>query len=937
MSTDRLAGETPPGQEAAPGTAEARTPDDAAGPGGAAAPESAAAQEGAAAPGEGATGREESAETAGAEAEAAGAEAGAAAAVSGAEAGAVGSGEEAGTPSTGAESATPASGADAANPGAANGSPASGPETGTPSSGAENAAPASGAAAANPGTAKANPASGSAKATADALAAAVRAVESGERSAASFFNDAPRPARPAAPAAQPAKGAPQGGPQGGPQAGPTGPGPEVTRQPTAQETGGPARPGGPEGGATGPADAAPAATGPAPAPRPAVRTLPGVEGVRQVLAAGGAPETLAEQTAEVLGERAAEALAEDPWLLLGVPGVRPEQADGFARALLGPACGPGDERRAQALVGWLLEQAALAGHSALEAAALRAALAQRSVPDPDDALQAAIADGAVLVFQDAIDEPGGRARPATGDDEEEQPVRVLLGLDRFAMAEESVADGLARLLNTFEAVAEPTQGTAPAEDCEAAADGATADEAKADGAGDAQVTDRDTPGERPATTAPGTGTGTGTPTDHDTAPRPAPPSATAWEAVAAAAPSPSAAELIRAAAHSGLVAHTGAEAARAEPAALIAAARSLGLRAFGATHTENGRRRLAAHLTDSAADATATGSPDPAAAAVTVSGLLSGREGPGRDADGALALDLLVVLDAPQLDLETAALLVESLTDGTRLVLSGDPGILWSAGPGRLFADLLAARFCPQVASRTPDFGPIGELVSGIGIGELSQVEAPGKEVVIVPVRDAGEAVHRTVQLVADSVPRAFGVPADHTQVITVGHGGAAGTRALNAALKERLNPGPGRFGGFDPGDRVAYTPAPGRTVPGTVTGADAAGLHLDCDGSALVVPREQVGTGALRHGWALTAHQAAGTRWPAAVVVLPGDATGGLTRAWVYTAFSRGERHLSVVQGADQALARAIAEVPVKERTTRLRSLLQQSVQSSEEPPAAD
>ncbi|MFE7546355.1 helix-hairpin-helix domain-containing protein [Streptomyces platensis] len=897
MSTDRLAGETPPGQEAAPGTAEARTPDDAAGPGGAAAPESAAAQEGAAAPGEGATGREESAETAGAEAETAGAEA----------------------ETAGAEAE------------------AAGAEAAAAASGAETAAPASGTAAANPGATKANPASGSAKATADALAAAVRAVESGERSAASFFNDAPRPARPAAPAAQPAKGAPQGGPQPGP----TGPGPEVTRQPTAQQTGGPARPGGPEGGATGPADAAPAATGPAPAPRPAVRSLPGVEGVRQVLAAGGAPETLAEQTAEVLGERAAEALGEDPWLLLGVPGVRPEQADGFARALLGPACGPGDERRAQALVGWLLEQAALAGHSALEAAALRAALAQRSVPDPDDALQAAIADGAVLVFQDAIDEPGGRARPATGDDEEEQPVRVLLGLDRFAMAEESVADGLARLLNTFEAVAEPTQDTAPAEDWEAAADGATADEAKADettGAGDAQVTDGDTPGESPTATAPAADTPTtSTPTDHGTAPRPAPPSATAWEAVAADAPSPSAAELIRAAAHSGLVAHTGAEAARAEPAALIAAARSLGLRAFGATHTENGRRRLAAHLTDSAADATATGSPEPAAAAVTVSGLLSGREGPGRDADGALALDLLVVLDAPQLDLETAALLVESLTDGTRLVLSGDPGVLWSAGPGRLFADLLAARFCPQVASRTPDFGPIGELVSGIGIGELSQVEAPGKEVVIVPVRDAGEAVHRTVQLVADSVPRAFGVPSDHTQVITVGHGGAAGTRALNTALKERLNPGPGRFGGFDPGDRVAYTPAPGRTVPGTVTGADAAGLHLDCDGSALVVPREQVGTGAVRHGWALTAHQAAGTRWPAAVVVLPGDATGGLTRAWVYTAFSRGERHLSVVQGADQALARAVAEVPVKERTTRLRSLLQQSVQSSEEPTAAD
>ncbi|WP_037838332.1 helix-hairpin-helix domain-containing protein [Streptomyces sp. NRRL S-337] len=791
MSTDRPAGDTPPGQEAAPGTAEARTP----------------------------------------------------------------------------------KGAQAADPGATvSEAPAAAPPAGTT--------------------------------TAAALAAAVRAVESGERSAASFFTEAPRPARPAAPAkAAPAPAGPA------PRGGPAGPPPEpATAHPAA-----PAGPSAPPVAA--PAAAAPATTAPLPAP------APGLEGVRQVLRAGGAPETLAEPTAEVLGERAAEVLREDPWQLLGVPGVRPEQADGFARALLGAAAGPGDERRGQALVGWLLEQAAVAGHSALEAGALRSALAQRQVPDPDEALQTAIAEGAVLVFQDAIEEPG-RARPAADEDEDERPVRILLGLDRWAMAEESVADGLARLLNTFEPVPDAGApdagtGTPDAESATADADGDAgpdSDSADADGRADAD----------------------GASSEADDAPAPVRPSPAAWEAAAAAAPSPSAAELIRAAAHSGLVAHTGAEAARAEPAALIAAARALGLRAFGAAHSENGRRRLAADLAALAPGAgPEAGSADLGAAAVTVAGLLSGQEGPGRDADGALALDLLVVLDAPQLDLETAALLVESLTDGTRLVLSGDPGVLWSAGPGRLFADVLAARFCPQVASRTPDFGPIGELVSGIGIGELSQVEAPGKEVVIVPVRDAGEAVHRAVQLVADSVPRALGVPPEDTQVITVGHGGAAGTRALNAALKERLNPGPGQFGGFDPGDRVAYAPAPGRTLPGTVTGADAAGLHLDCAGTAVVVPRERVG-GAVRHGWALTAHQAAGMRWPAAVVVVPGDAAGGLTRAWAYTAFSRGERHLSVVQGADQALARAVAEVPVKERTTRLRTLLgQQTVPSAEDAPA--
>ncbi|MDG4860122.1 helicase C-terminal domain-containing protein, partial [Streptomyces sp. T-3] len=102
----------------------------------------------------------------------------------------------------------------------------------------------------------------------------------------------------------------------------------------------------------------------------------------------------------------------------------------------------------------------------------------------------------------------------------------------------------------------------------------------------------------------------------------------------------------------------------------------------------------------------------------------------------------------------------------------------------------------------------------------------------------------------------------------------------------------------------------------GRVVGADAEGLHLDCEGTPVVVPKERV-EHTVRHGWALTAHQAAGLRWPAAVVVLPGDAAGTLNRAWVYTAFSRGERHLSVVHGVEGALARAVSETPAKPRTT--------------------
>lgn len=611
--------------------------------------------------------------------------------------------------------------------------------------------------------------------------------------------------------------------------------------------------------------AEPVRRAPAAAPAgPAEPAAEAVDAVRALLAEGGAPASLAAPAAATLGEGADSALRDDPWQLLRVPGVRPEQADGFARALLGAECGPDDARRGRAVTVWLLEQAAVAGHTALDAPLLAQALGKRAVPDPDEAVQSAIAEGDALVFQDALEEPpGGPARAAESaqesaaqdgsedgsqdGDEAERPVRVLVGLERYALAEESLADGLARLVNSL----------------------SKDDSSQA-------LTD--------------------------------------WEPAAAAAAG-STAELIRAAAGHGLVLHTGAEAARAEPAALVQAAARPAC-ACAAAHSVDGRRRLAEHFGPGAPEGTA----------VTVSGLLSGTEGPGRDRDGALAVDLLVVLDAPQLDVETAAMLAESLPDGARLVLSGDPSVLWSAGPGRVFADLLAARVCPQIASRTPDPGPVGELVSGIGVGELNEVAAPGKEVVIVPVRDAAEAIHRAVQLVADSVPRAIGVPSEQTQVITPGHGGAAGTRVLNAALKERLNPGPGRFGGFDPEDRIAYVPAPGRTVPGRVVRADGDGLHLDCAGTPVVVPQDAVER-TVRHGWALTAHQAVGLRWPAAVVVLPGDATQALSRPWVYTAFGRGERHLSVVHGADAALPRAVAEVPAKPRTTRLQTLLRAQV----------
>ena len=262
--------------------------------------------------------------------------------------------------------------------------------------------------------------------TAADLLAAVRAVESGEKPGGQRLQRRRRPAPRTAPRApaQPRAGA---------------------RRPLRRQ----------------PRPAAPAAAGRRPSPA-----------VRAVLAEGGAPDALA--AAGRRGARRAappRRCARTPGSCSRVPGVRPEQADGFARALLGAECRPG--RRAAGPGAHRLAAGA-GGPRRAHRAGRRRRSAPRSpsarVPDPDAALQSALAEGEVLVFQDALDDAAGRpSREADGGRRRrgaERPVRVLIGLERYALAEESLADGLARLVQLR------AEGGRPGADWERAAAGA---------------------------------------------------------------------------------------------------------------------------------------------------------------------------------------------------------------------------------------------------------------------------------------------------------------------------------------------------------------------------------------------------------------------------------------------------------------------------------
>ena len=220
---------------------------------------------------------------------------------------------------------------------------------------------------------------------------------------------------------------------------------------------------------------------------------------------------------------------------------------------------------------------------------------------------------------------------------------------------------------------------------------------------------------------------------------------------------------------------------------------------------------------------------------------------------------------AEMLDVPAAAELVESLPDGTRLVLAGDPLLLPSAGPGRVLGDAAASGALPVVRLE-PAATPVAALVGALREGRLPEAGDPGRHVVVLPTTDE-HAVGLAVRVVTDSVPRVHGIDPADVVVVSPHRRGTAGADALDEALTGVLGVGP--------------------------------------------APR------------ARTVHEARGRRWPAAVVVLPAQAAGLLSRALVATACSLGTRHVSVLAAAGPDLRAAVERVSARPRTTRLTSLL--------------
>jgi exodeoxyribonuclease V alpha subunit len=566
------------------------------------------------------------------------------------------------------------------------------------------------------------------------------------------------------------------------------------------------------------------------------------------LVPAGLDARLAGRVVDALGTGAARLLRDDPWRLLVVWGATPPDADRLARALI-PDVRRDDPRRGRALVGYVLARQARDGHTVSPAGLVGDALREFGAGDGAEAVAAALEAGAVLELEDADE---------------------LIGLARYIEAEDGIAQGIARLAATAEAIG---------------IDRGRRMHGSLDDAQQAAVAAALESGVSVLTGGPGTGKSRTVATLVALA-------EAAGKSVALAAP-------------------TGRAAKRLEE--LCASPASTLHRLLGAQPRQSG-------------------------------GEVSFDGGFARNEEWPLDEDVVVVDEASMLDVDLADALLTACSDGTHLVFVGDAAQLPSIGPGRVLGDLIDSGSVPVTELRTlyrqDEGGAIARLARAVREGELPPVDDPTREVVVVPARGSAEAAHRVVQLVTDSIPRALGIASDQVQVVTPVHRGAAGTLALNTALKAKLNPGTGK-GRFDVGDRVVATANHLEAEPfGYANGEVGVVDEVERDGTVTVEfasgPAVVKGKALadLVHGWAITVHRAQGSEFPAVVVVVPPEAGGMLSRPLVYTAMTRAQRHLSVVHGAGPLLARAVRQIGTLPRRTRLQVMLREYLSGDGSPP---
>jgi exodeoxyribonuclease V alpha subunit len=300
-----------------------------------------------------------------------------------------------------------------------------------------------------------------------------------------------------------------------------------------------------------------------------------------------------------------------------------------------------------------------------------------------------------------------------------------------------------------------------------------------------------------------------------------------------------------------------------------------------------------------------------------------------------LGADLLIVDETSMANLELLVTLLDAVGPRMHVVLVGDADQLAPVGAGKPFAELVAARPVP-VAELTHIFRQAAGSMIVRGAHAVRHGEAPSfvaedgleRDLFLIERHDPAAALDEVVSLVSERLPRHYDVdPVADIQVFAPVYKGALGIDALNARLREAINPRgrPVLGGRLRIGDKLMLS---GRNLHdlGLMNGTILTLLdHLEedeillvaADGATIPLPEDEAPR--LQLAYACSIHKGQGIELPVAVVIAH-EAAGAffLRREMLYTAMTRARRATLVV-GRRAVVARAAATPDTSRRHSRL------------------
>jgi exodeoxyribonuclease V alpha subunit len=287
-------------------------------------------------------------------------------------------------------------------------------------------------------------------------------------------------------------------------------------------------------------------------------------------------------------------------------------------------------------------------------------------------------------------------------------------------------------------------------------------------------------------------------------------------------------------------------------------------------------------------------------------------------------------------DVPLARALLRAVPEQAAMLIVGDVDQIPSVGPGQVLADIIASGAVPVVRLREVfRQAAASRIVLNahlINRGLMPEPEPEGEEsdFHFVPAAEPEELIRKLVTLVAERIPRRFGLdPLRDIQVLCPMNRGGLGARALNIALQKALNPTPSegsieRFGfTYASGDKVMQVE---NDYEREVFNGDLGFIRaIDLEEGEVVVAfdgreiRYSFGEmDELQLAYATTIHKSQGSEYPAVVIPLTTQHYPMLARNLLYTGITRGKR-LVVLLGQKRALGIAVSTSGTRRRYSKL------------------